>query len=186
MRRLLALVAAVTLLAGCGSQEKPRTTDTSGSGTPTVTATPSLVPLTADGFSVLLPGSSTASQQKATSEVGVIGFTLYSARDGSGGTFAVAMTAYPANAVLNLDGAVDGLANALSGRVVANQKVRFRGHPARAVRITTSAGGKEATVFARTVLVGRRLFQLQYSVPGADLPAPPPIFAQVLGTVRFT
>jgi hypothetical protein len=194
MRRLLALVAAVTLLAGCGSDEKPRTTGTSGSsastGTASTTATATatrtaLVPLVADGYSVQLPGAATASQQKATSEVGVIGFTLYSARDGVGGTFAVAMTAYPANAVLNLDGAVDGLADALGGRVLTNQKVRFRGHPARAVRIAVSAGGTDSTVFARTVLVGHKLFQLQYSTAGADVTKPPPIFARVLGTVRF-
>ncbi|MBO9520814.1 MAG: hypothetical protein J7518_04675 [Nocardioidaceae bacterium] len=195
MRRLLALVAAAALLAGCGSDEKPRTTGTSGSGSPTTATTSTtttatatttaLVPLVADGYSVQLPGPSTASQQQATSEVGVIGFTLYSARDGAGGTFAVAMTAYPANAVLNLDGAVDGLANALGGRVLTNRKVRFRGHPARAVRIAISSDGTDSTVFARTVLVGRKLFQLQYSTAGAELTTPPPIFARVLGTVRF-
>lgn len=195
MRRLLAplaLVAAASLLAGCGSGDDggtpantSRTSESAADTAASTLATPDLVPLDGNGFTVRLPGKATASKQKATSEVGVIPYTLYSARDGNGGTFVVAMTTYPKNAVLDLDGAVAGLAKALDGKVVANQKVKVRGHTARAVRITSAAGGTDATTFARTVLVGRRLFQLQYSVAGSNLASPPPIFAAVLGTVRF-
>lgn len=196
MRRWLALVATAALLTGCGSSDDEpgarASTATSGSPSPSASASTTeageageLVLLDADGFTVRLPEKAQESQQKATSEVGEIPFTLYAAQDGDGGTFVVALTAYPKNAVLDLDGAVAGAAKAIDGKVVANQTIRFLDHPARAARITASAAGQDVTVFARTVLVGRRLFQLQYIVQEANRAAPPPIFAQVLGTVTF-
>ncbi len=184
-----ALLGAVlgSVLTGCGGSgdSSPRAAaPTSTAPTAAASAVP-LQRLVGDGFSVGLPGKAESTTQTVPTEAGDIKIVLYTATDPDGGTFVVAMNDYPAGTTIDLDGAVRGAAANVGGTVRESAKTEFLGNPARDARYTAAPQGQPVTIWARIVQKGRRLFQLQYFVPKSGQVDPPPVFDQVLDTVKF-
>lgn len=181
LRTFVVAFAAVLLLgalvSGCGSDK---------SGSPETDKSQDLVPLTGDGFSMKLPSETTKTVRTVPTAAGKVKVVLYSTGDDPDGTYLVALTAYPAGTVVDLDKAVAGAAKNVDGVVRANDPAKYRGHDARDARFTATSSGTEITVFVRVVDLGGKLFQLQYAKQGADVKTPPAEFDLVASSVRFS
>ena len=173
---LVTLLATGLAVAGCGS-------DTAEQAPKDPTA--SFVRLQGDGFTMELPRRTTRTVRTVPTATGKVKAVLYSTGDEPDGTYVVALTAYPAGTVVDLDKAVTGAAENIAGVVRENATARYRGHAARDGRFTADADGTPITVFVRMVDLGGRLFQLQYAAKGADLKAPPEQYRAVAASVRF-
>lgn len=183
------LVVGAPVLVACGggagvSKDAGPAGPTTSAGA-SADAAADLVALKGDGFSIGLPGKAESSTQTVPTKAGKIKIVLYTATDAAGGTFVVAMNDYPAGTTLDLDGAVKGAAANVQGTVAESRATTFQGNPARDARYTATPQGQPVTIFARVVQKGQKLFQVQYFLPQKDLQQPPPVYDQVLGSVKF-
>ena len=173
---LLALLVAAPALVGCGGAAR---------STPAKDPTAGFVALAGDGFTMRLPSKATRTVRTVPTATGKVTAVLYSTADDPHGTYLVALTAYPAGTVVDLDKAVAGAARNIDGVVRENDTAKYRGHDARNGRFTARTNGAPVTVFVRIIDLGGKLFQLQYGAKGADLRKPPAQFDAVAASVRF-
>lgn len=173
---LIALLTASLVLVGCGSS--------AGAGAKQ-DPTAGFVALSGDGFSMRLPAKATRTVRTVPTATGKVQAVLYSTPDDPKGTYLVALTAYPAGTVVDLDKAVAGAAKNIGGVVRENATATYRGHDARDGRFTADANGTPITVFVRMVDLGGKLFQLQYAAKGTDVKHPPAVYDAVATSVRF-
>jgi hypothetical protein len=181
-RRCAALALAILLttcapaLVGCGSGATAVTKD----------STAGFVALAGDGFTLKLPSKTTRTVRTVPTATGTVKAVLYSTGDDPDGTYLVALTAYPAGTVVDLDKAVAGAAKNIDGVVRENGTATYRGHDARDGRFTATSSGTEITVFVRMIDLGGKLFQLQYAEKGADVKQAPDDYEIVAASVRFS
>ena len=176
---LLAVVLVVVGLGGCGSDAAK------GDGAAEKDPTAGFVALTGEGFTMELPSRTKRTVRTVPTATGKVKAVLYSTVDDPGGTYLVALTAYPTGTVVDLDKAVSGAAKNIDGIVRENTTARYRGHEARNGRFTAEADGTPITVFVRMIDLGGRLFQLQYAARGSDAKQPPDQYDAVAASVRF-
>jgi len=110
----------------------------------------------------LFPGTPQEQKQKVPSEVGEIEATMYLLEaEGGVGAFLLMCNDYPKDLAEKaapdkvLDGARDGSAKQMEGKVVSEKKITVNGFPGRELEIATS----EFRYFARLVLAKHRLHQ---------------------------
>lgn len=183
MRFAAAVVATVlgaSTFLGCGSDAGERDNDADKD------PTAGFVVLKGDGFTLKLPSRTTRTERTVPTATGKVKAVLYTTGDDPDGTYLVALTAYPAGTVVDLDKAVDGAAKNIEGVVRENNTATYRGHEARNGRFTASANGTRITVFVRLIDLGGKLFQLQYAERGADVKKAPAEFDAVAASVRFS
>ena len=173
---VVTLLAASLVLTGCGGGTHQAAKQDPAAG---------LVALAGDGFTMKLPAKATRTVRTVPTATGKVKAVLYSTPDDPDGTYLVALTAYPAGTVVDLDKAVAGAAKNIGGVVRENDTARYRGHDARNGRFTADASGTPITVFVRMVDLGGRLFQLQYAAKGANVRKPPAQYDAVAASVRF-
>ncbi len=160
----------------------PAATPTTGS--PGSTTTP-LVTVHGNGFTMGLPHAPTISHETYDTKGGKVDAVLYTDA-GAHDAFVAALTAYPAKDQITLDGALNGVARTVSGKVRLVRQITFHGLPARQARIVGTSGGTPVTVFVLVIDVHSKLFQLEYIVSGPELQTAPPILTQVAYSISFT
>jgi hypothetical protein len=120
----------------------------------------------ADGrFSIRMPGEPTEQTRTLKTVAGEIAMRIYAVED-SRASYMVSFADYPVDIVAAstpetvLDGARDGAAVNISGKVLHERAFVFQGHPARDVVVLDAM---EVELRMRIVLVGRRLYQVAFT-----------------------
>lgn len=172
-RRALVALAAVcaTALLACG--------DDAGDE--------QLQALDGEGFSVKMPGDPKRSTQTVRTAAGPVVLTAYVTQGGEEG-FSISVATLPAGVEGDLDGAVRGAADNVSGTAKKTVKTTYQGFPARDARIADAEdeNGNEGTVFARVILAKGRLYQLQFVQEGADVKRPPAAYQAFLASLKIS
>ncbi|WP_415839211.1 hypothetical protein [Nocardioides zeicaulis] len=99
--------------------------------------------------------------------------------------FAVSTTTFPRGLAMDLDQASAGSARRTGGTVVAERTVTYDGAPGRDITIRVERGGQTAMSFARALLKGRTLVQVNAVMMGDD-PEPPPDYPKILASLDLT
>ncbi len=86
----------------------------------------------------------------------------------------------------DLDGAVQGGAEAVNGTVTSQKKITYAGAPGRDVRIESTFDGRPAVTFVRIVLHQRTLYQVQLVQPREDAKEPPSRYRTIVESLSFT
>jgi hypothetical protein len=126
-------------------------------------------------FAASFPGKPTESTKTANTAVGSIEMKMYGVSQRQT-AFSVAVADYPPDQVKQLgpvtilDGARDGAVATTQGKLLSELIIDMAGNPGREVKIGI-AGGK-ATVRAKILLVGNRLYQIIAVTPMEDSYAP--------------
>lgn len=113
-------------------------------------------------FSVLFPGEPERGVQSLNTQAGKINLVMYNAGSKKSG-FVVGYADYPEKIVREsdpnkmLDGARDGAVGNVGGELIDEMVLDSYGYPARELEINVP---RKATVRARLVLVGNRLYQI--------------------------
>jgi hypothetical protein len=178
---VLAAVLAASL-AGCGSSE-PETLPVP-SGLPSSTAF-ALVPMTGPGYRVALPDTAVPYQQHLTVRGQPFTVDGFKSSDLAGGYFLVSRVANPGAAPIDLDALVTSSVGAVGGTLQSIRAVRFRGHPGRDIRYQVNLAGADLTFFVLALDVDNSLFELQYALPSKGVTTRPPLFDEVLATLRL-
>lgn len=181
MRRLVAsalLMSCAALTTGCGVLD-----DVTASKPPELG---SLETFRGDGFSVKLPCIPAKSSHKTPVQgrTKPLPTRLWTC-EGPDTLYAVASTPLPANVQGNLEGAAQGAADAVDGKVMSNKRVTYAGLPARDVRIESTYDGKSATMFGRVLVQDRVLYQVQVVVIGKHTSKPPARYRKILTSLSF-
>jgi hypothetical protein len=196
-RTCLVSVAGLLLVSCGGGADEPaaegssKAKSTSASATATTTgASPeeqTLAPFKGDGFTVLMPGKPTRTQQSVDTPAGKATVVIYLSET-TDQAYLVGYTVTPKGAQTSLSGAVHGAANAVGGTVTDEASAKHRGFPARDARITNARGsnGQEGTIFLRVIEADNRLYQLQYIEAGPDVQSPPASYAAFRNSLRVT
>jgi hypothetical protein len=165
------------------SSSGPASSGPASSPTPASPSTASgpLIRYRGDRFSILLPGAPIASELPVKTPQGTMTAHLLSVEESLSEVYIVAYTDYPRTALLSLDGAAQGAAAKADGRVQGLRRIVYRNEPGRDFRVDSSRG---LTIFVRLVVVGHRLYQLQFLERGAHA-APPAEFLAVRASLRF-
>jgi hypothetical protein len=175
--RLLLVVIAALLGAGlvaCGDDAKD-----AASEKPAVT-------LKGDGFTVKMPGKPKRQVITAQTAAGPVPITAYLTEGGEEG-FSMSVLTVPKGVKGNLQGAVEGAAASVRGKLADSAKTTYQGFPARDARITNAAdqNANKGTVFARVILAKGRIFQLQFVTGGADVASPPAAYSRFVSSLRI-
>jgi hypothetical protein len=174
----LLLVAIATLLGAglvaCGDDKK-------GAASEKPVAT-----LKGEGFTVRMPGKPKRQVITAQTAAGPVPITAYLTEGGQEG-FSMSVLTVPKGVKGNLQGAVEGAASSVRGKLASTAKTTYQGFPARDARITNAAdqNGNKGTVFARVILAKGRIFQLQFVTGGADVASPPAAYAGFISSLRI-
>jgi hypothetical protein len=121
------------------------------------------------GFTVRMVKGAKASKESVQSPIGPLETRTWIGEDEAKMYF-VSFTVYPSalpNVEGALDGARDGAAKNISGKVLQEKKLKVGEHSARDLIISAESKGKPVTVRARLALTGTRLYMLQVIVPEA-------------------
>jgi hypothetical protein len=175
----LAVVAVTSLLGGallaCGDDDK----QTAAADKPAAT-------LKGDGFSVKMPGSPKREVITAQTAAGPVPITAYITEGGDEG-FSLSVLKVPEGVKGDLAGAVQGAASSVEGTLREDRPTRHQGFAARDARITNAAdqNGNKGTVFARVILAGDRVFQLQFVTSGADVKSPPAAYTRFVSSLKI-
>ncbi len=138
-----------------------------------------------NGFTMGLPHAPTVSHETYNTSGGKVTAVLYT-DSGVNDAFVAALTSYPAQHQITLDGALNGVARTVAGKVRLVRQITFHGLPARQARIVGTSGGTPVTVFVLVIDVHGKLFQLEYIVSGPELQTAPPILTAVAYSITFT
>lgn len=186
---LLCLVLFVAALAGACTDSGGDNGSGTGGATSTSAATGSGdgtedgAFVSAEGrFRVVLPGAPDREVQETPAAGVTLEVVLFTVEDGEDHLYQVAYVDYPESlGELDPDGALDGAANGAAnrtgGELVDKERLEYLGQPA--IDYTITAG--DATVQARTLLVGRRLYTLQ----AISITPPAPAFEAMLASFRL-
>jgi hypothetical protein len=124
-----------------------------------------------DKFTVSLPGEAERTERAVPTVTGdPLTTVIYSVRDGDR-AYAVSYVDYPAGVDIDLQGAVDGVANGVRGRVTASEALTVDGHPARAGVVNgakDSSSKAEGTSFVTQIDAGNRMYSVMAVVQGGD------------------
>lgn len=118
-------------------------------------------------FRVVFPAPPEEAVQSIQTTVGPIPYTTYTSEIAGGNVaFGIAYNDYPeeilaAQAEKILDVGRDGVRDNLSGAVVSETYMTFKGHPAREFTVLGEVQGKKLLYHARMYLIGTRLYQMQ-------------------------
>jgi hypothetical protein len=134
-----------------------------------------------DRFSILLPGVPITGELPLHTKQGTITAHVLSVETGPSEAYLVAYSDYPPTILLSLEGAVRGAAAKTGGQALAVRRIVYRNHPGRDFRVETATG---ITAFIRIVVVGHRLYQVQFLERGVHA-APPAQYLTVRGSLRF-
>jgi len=142
--------------------------------------------LKGDGFSVRMPGSPKRQVITARTAAGPVPITAYITEGGEEG-FSMSVLTVPDGVRGDLDGAVQGAAASVKGKLRTTTKIRHQGFPGRDARIADAAdaNGNKGTVFARVILARKRVFQLQYVTDGADVKAAPAAYHSFVSSLKI-
>lgn len=180
MRRILAstlLIACAMLATGCGLIEEV-----------TAKSQPELGRLETfkgKGFQIKLPCIPAKSDQKVP-VAGAKPLTMQTWMcDGGDVAYGVSAMRFTPDIQANLDGAAQGAADAIDGKVVSNKKVTYAGSPARDVRIESTYAGKAAVGFQRIIVRNRTMYAVQVFVIGDATSKAPPLYGKVLKSLKF-
>ena len=179
IRRGLLLVAIAGLLAtslvACGGEEDGDAASRQAVRT-----------LKGEGFSVRMPGSPKRQVITARTAAGPVPITAYITEGGEEG-FSMSVLTVPKGVRGDLDGAVQGAAASVKGKLRTTTKIRHQGFPGRDARIADAAdaNGNKGTVFARVILAKGRVFQLQYVTGGADVKAAPAAYRSFVSSLKI-
>lgn len=123
-------------------------------------------------FTAEFPGSPKEQSQAMPTPLGTITAYIvgYESRSAA---YMVMYADYPQSHVQStsadeiLDGACDGAASNINGRVISKTPITIGNHPGRELRVSATHEGKQVEVRNRVYLVGNRLYQvLVTSAPG--------------------
>lgn len=165
----VALALTLGLLAGCGAGDDPaaeaapaaRQTPAAAPGVgATSTATPKADPglVTGPDFTVTMPGKPTKSKEKPKSGSSGLIYTVWTYQS-KAAAYSFSRVAYPSSRRPSLAEAMDAAARQTGGQVATSRNLQYRGEPAREAAVVGAlASDREATVFARYVLVGRVMY----------------------------
>lgn len=212
MRSLLAALTLAVLVSGCSSvvagngtvgaggslagspsgaapssapstpaSSAPPTPISSGPSAPASSAATGLTRYRGDQFSILLPGAPIADDLPIKTRRGTVTAHVLSVETSPTEAYIVAYTDYPSTSLLSLEGAVQGAAKKVGGPVQGLQRITYHGQPGRDFRVISPRG---LTVFIRLVVVGHRLYQVQFLEQGR-LSAPPAEYGTVRDSLRF-
>jgi hypothetical protein len=165
--------SSATSTAGGRSSSTPSTAATTQSG---------LVPYKGDRFSVSMPGTPVKSSQRVSTPAGPVKLISLTVEK-SDKAFIVGYTDYPTGTSIDLNGAAQGAAKNVNGRLADLQQVTYRGMPALDFRVVKAQG--RATLFQRVLAVNNRLYQLLVAVPGPDVKTPPPVYPLMRDSLTF-
>jgi len=142
--------------------------------------------LKGEGFSVRMPGSPKRQVITAQTAAGPVPITAYITEGGEAG-FSMSVLTVPEGVRGDLDGAVEGAAASVKGKLRTTEKIRHQGFPGRDARIADAAdaNGNKGTVFARVILAKGRVFQLQYVTDGADVKAAPAAYQRFVSSLKI-
>jgi hypothetical protein len=176
-QRLLLLATATLLGAGlvaCGDDKHD-----AASEKPVAT-------LRGEGFTVQMPGKPKRQVITAQTAAGPVPITAYLTEGGEEG-FSMSVLTVPKGVTGNLQGAVEGAAASVKGKLASSAKTAYQGFPARDARITNAAdqNGNQGTVFARVILAKGRIFQLQFVTGGADVKSPPAAYTAFVSSLKI-
>jgi hypothetical protein len=162
-------IASASLLAGCGGE-----------------AAKSLRAFNGPGYSVLMPGKPDRSVSTVKTAAGPVKVVAY-VSDSADRAFAVASITLPISLKGDLDGAVQGAASNIGGTVRDKTKTTHQGFPARDARVTGAKdkNGNAGTVFARFILAGHRMYQLQFVTEGSDVTSAGDEYDRFIGSLRI-
>ncbi len=178
LQRLLLVALATLLGAGlvaCGDDSKD-----AASEKPVQT-------LKGEGFTVEMPGKPKRQVITAQTAAGPVPITAYLTEGGEEG-FSMSVLEVPKGVKGNLQGAVEGAASSVKGKLADTSKTTYQGFPARDARITNAAdqNGNKGTVFARVILAEGRIFQLQFVTGGADVKSPPAAYTSFVSSLKIS
>jgi hypothetical protein len=167
-RLVLPLLTSIVLLSCSGEADKP------------------LAQYQGDGFTVLMPGKPTKSEQTADNPNGKVTVVLYTS-ESRNKAYLVGHTDVPEGVQIDLAGAIQGAASAVKGTATDEVETTFQGFPARDARITNASDGKgnKGTAFFRVIDAKTRLYQLQYIQEGGDVKAAPPEYTEFLNSLKI-
>ena len=185
-------LSAALVLAGCGAEDKVRPTvspDVGPSSTisvsPATTATTAatLVPYVGDGFTILLPAPVELEKETVQTAAGPIEANIVTAPQGDNlyGVTSADTGVRP----FDLDNAARESASRAGGPLTDLRRITYKGHPGREFRVPVTKGPETATLFARAVLVKKRVYIMNAIYPGA-LTAPPPLYRQMVESLTFS
>jgi hypothetical protein len=164
---LLGLTMLVALvLASCGGE-----------------ATKDLATLNGDGFSVSMPGKPTRKVQSVPTVNGTFKAISYTS-DSRNKAFSIGYTELPAGIRGDLHGAIKGGAANVGGKIRDEVATTYHGFKARDARIT-GAADKKGTLFVRAIIAKRRLYLLQYIGNGPNLAKAPPVYAEIVNSLKI-
>lgn len=172
-RSVLSILALVVLglgLVSCGGGEAEKP----------------LTPFKGEGFSVSMPGKPKRTTNSTPTAAGDLKIVQYTS-EGSDRAYTVGFTDIPGGANAALAEVVQGAAAAVKGTVQDEVDSLFQNYKSRDARITNAkdSKGNQVTVFLRALLVGDRLYQLQYLQKGADIKAPPTEYLEFLKSLTI-
>jgi hypothetical protein len=139
-----------------------------------------------EGFTAQMPGKAkrqTIDVQTAAGPVQVIAYIS----DGGEESFAVGVTEIPKGITPDLDGAIQGAAQKVSGTVAEKRTTTYDGYEARDARITNAKddNGNKGTGFVRVLSAEGKLFQLQFIKAGGNVKTPPDVFKTFLNSLKI-
>lgn len=143
-----------------------------------------VVPLHGDGFSVNMVGTPQRMVRTIQTVVGPQQITLYASRNGSQG-YSIATHRFSTAEGFNLDGAVQGEVAGVHGTLQSVRTTTYQGFPARDASITGQSNGTPFTVFERTILAKREVFELQFARQGTAA-SPPAPYTTFLSSLKIT
>lgn len=169
MTRTGLLLVVGLLLASCsGEADKP------------------LAAFQGEGFTILMPGKPTRSEQSADSAGGPVKVVLYTS-ESRDKAYLVGYTDVPADVEIDLPGAIKGAASGVKGTAQDEVETTFQGFPARDARITDAddGNGNKGTAFLRVINANNRLYQLQYIEAGGNVKTPSANYPEFLGSLKI-
>jgi hypothetical protein len=122
-------------------------------------------------FTILFPGEPAKEMQSVNTLAGKIDFVMYRAGSKKSG-FVVGYCDYPQEVIKDsnpkkmLDGAMDGAAGNVRGKIVKEMELDFHGYPGREIEIKLP---RNTTIRARLILINNRLYQMMVISPSADI-----------------
>jgi len=134
-----------------------------------------------DKFSILLPGAPIADDLPIKTKRGTITAHVLSVETSPTEAYIVAYSDYPSTSLLSLEGAAQGAAKKVGGPVLGLRRIVYHGQPGRDFRVQSPRG---VTVFIRLVVVGHRLYQVQFLERGTHS-SPPAQYGTVRDSLRF-
>lgn len=193
----VALALSLALLAGCGADDGPaaetapaarRTPAPAVGAAPTGSASPQADPGLVRGpdFTVTMPGKPTKSKEKPKSGSSRLVYTVWTYESNAAG-YSFSRVAYPSSQRPSLEQAMDAAARQTGGQVATSRSLQYRGKPAREAAVVGALpSDREATVFARYVLVGRVMYGMIFYSKQDGAKKAKQQFDAFVGSLTFT